>query len=276
MKSYLPANLSFVGWCLAVIFIPVCFWFYYVVIYGVISGQYQDKLWSSSQFSDNKEKIDIRVNVPKTISDFVDGKIRVQSWNRSENNIDLNLVINADVYDEKSFPMKTDYCKPVQMVQPFIHVSAVSPSDQREKNIVGNSAVTLNVPAYGSSNVDLWIIMQPELKIQPKSCVVLKFFRILPLPLDGKTPANCFLGNNDMMCLITFDDYPTGMFVVRFDRNATFWHSLSNNFLLPPWSNVILPSLVISIIWFVEQAIGFKRKEEKNTEIVKKIKDIVQ
>lgn len=261
MKSNLPT--TFIGFCCAAIFIPVFFFLYYAFAYEEVSEKYQGKLWSSSQFSDNEEKVDIRVNIPKTISDFVDSEIRVQSWNRSVNDKELNLVVSANIYD-KSFSgtQGRKKCNTIQVDQPFVYISTQPSFDQKKSNSVGKSSVILNVPAYGSSNVSLWISMQPDTHIQEKSCVVLRFFRVFPLQEGSKVPDSCESGGKNFICPIKFDDYPSGNFVVVFNKQEVMIQSILSILLLPPWSNIVLPSAVLLFISFFEKLI-FHLNENK-------------
>lgn len=272
-----PAPISYAGW-LSAFFLSAClFWVYYSLLYGLISGQYQKVFWSSFSISTTeKEKISIRVHVPKYIADFVDREIRIESWNKSAIPKELHLTVQAEMYDDKwAEKLKRDDCKPIELRQPFVYISTESSFYQKENNSIGQSTVSLNLPSYGSSSANLWIIMQPGTQTEDGRCVVLRFYEIHPplTDLDNRHQ-NCEQSEEGLVCPLSRENSGEGgVFVVRLDRQKTFAHSLINNLLLPPWSNILFPAVAFLTVGFAEHAIKlWKENKDKKKAICASLK----
>lgn len=253
--SLLEKAKKFSLWTIMLLIIVffLSFYLYYTLGYKIFSDLHQKNLWSATHFNDSAERLNIRIIVPKSIGDFVDGEILIQAWNNDTTDKELKLILNAVVYDEHSDKINASFCSPTPLKHPFVYISTESSFDRKKNNSAGNSSVALTVPAYGSANTSLWMTMQPDLKIDEKSCVVIQVLTIVPL---GENAQECYVGVDSMMCPVEFDNFPEGKIVVRFDRSSALYDYAFSYLLSPPWSNVFLLTIIVLIVWQIEAFIN--------------------
>lgn len=239
LRELSPLTLN--GWLVSLVLIPLSFVIYYIGLYGEISAMYQKDFWSSATYLSREGNIHVRVHIPKYIADFVSREIRLEVWSEAEEIQGLTIIVESKIADDdnKECPSTSN------LNPPFIYVTA-SPID--ENNTTGSSTAELEVPPFGTSVGTMWVVVKPMKDIQNGQCVTLQFYlldkELRPQPME-------------------FEDSPDGKFTILFDRFQTLRHSLISHLLLPPWSNVVLPSVIFSLVWFVEKSIKPDDEREK-------------
>lgn len=234
-----PLTLN--GWLISLILIPLSFVVYYIGLYEEISAMYQKDFWSSATYLSSEDNIHVRVHIPKYIADFVSREIRLEVWSEAEERQMLTIVVESSISDDNKECPSTSNLNP-----PFIYVTTLPIN---ENNTTGSSAAEIEVPPFGTSVSTMWVGIKPMKGIQNGQCVTLQFYLLEKMELQPQPMA--------------FEDRPDGKFTILFDRFQTLRHSLISHLLLPPWSNAVLPSVIFSLVWFVEKSIKPDDEREK-------------
>jgi len=263
-KDGFPFKLSPIGWILFLTVLIASFYIYYTQFYGIISNFHQEKMWSGTRahFQDENDVISLRINAPKTIADFTDSEIRVQAWNNGFSDRSLKFVVDAQIYDTAlASQLKAEHlesCNVIDTDQPFVYVSNISSFSKEEvkKETFGTSAFLLNVPPHGSANTSLWIVLHLNSSLRDNACIVIRLFEILDSTSQTDV-SNCEIDESSQVavCPVSFDENPGGEFVVRFNREESLYRYVIENFLVPPWLNIIILFFAWLFSWFLDNLV---------------------
>jgi|GEM_PF-4164444 len=253
-RDKFPFELSPIGWVVFVVLLLLVFYLYYTEWYGDVSAQYRDMMWSATRTQLAVGGVKLRVNTPKTISDFTDSEIRAQIWNSDSEEKKIDLVVSVQVYSsETASPGVNNHlegCIPVDVNSPFVYVSTIPPPKyDNSQGMAGASAFTLQVPPHGSANENLWLILQLDSDLPDNACFILSFYE-----LTSQYVSECEKDSSPgtYVCPVGFDNNLEGKFVIRFNREETLYRYVYENFLVPPWLNAFILFLVWLIAWLID------------------------
>ena len=268
----IPAPVSDKGLKWALLISAFIFWLYYVAFYGGVSKYLYSNFFYTSQYNNDKEKYYLKIHVPKNMADFVEQEIRFEGWSDSNRNKTLNLILKTSIYDSKfSQEIPVDGCNAREMNHPFIYITNQR-DDNNSNDKVGTSKVLIILPPQGSSTMNLWIVIRPATSVVNNNCAVVQVLEVIDNydsdDYDGDH-SNCYKDKDKFVCPMQFEDNPTGIFVIKFNRNKTLSHFIIEKLLLPPWSNAILPTVIFALVWCFEPASW----KEKNTKDIDEGKD---
>lgn len=241
-----------VGWLIAFIIIAITFIVYYSFGYEIMSREYEDNFWYSSQYNDPTHKTTMRVHIPQYVADYVDREIVVEISNADNIEKSIQVIVKANIYTGEDDPLGNEKgCVANILDKPFVYISSQQNNILKGDNFQGSSTIELEIPPYGSSTTNLWIHVKPSVADANGSCVVLQFYI-----LSDKGDASgliCEVNNeNQQICSVRFENVPSGKFYVKFDRIETLRHSAIGEMLLSPWSNIFIIPFALFIVWFAE------------------------
>lgn len=243
MTSKLPFPQSRKTWVIALFLIALYLPSYYYFFYSPIEIAYYDNFWNRSSYEQSQSPITVYVLTPRYVYSFVKHEIKIQVTNLSDSTTYQARVV-AKVSKEGD------------------EVLVLSCEDTSEKSTgcgQGSSVLLLgDIPPGGTVTKSFWVSIhntQPGL-ITSKLSGEIKFIYLL----DTKPVENVRLNSKEFIGEIAenWDREEvtlSGSSTSTIDLVRAFSHSFIKIFLLPPWSNGLIPLSLLLLVWLYERQI---------------------
>lgn len=211
------------GLIAALILIPLTFSVYYVGLYPPIIQNYEQSFIKAEFFKNGW--LDVKVHYPSYVADFVEREIVVDVKNLAPTSISPTVIVSATTSIVTGDPKK----------DPRIHIAAKS--NGLESSTATNNALLLNLPPNGLASGELMISIQNASVVSAE------------MPLDATL--TFYVSITDTVNQLIPEPSTTTL-TTTFSREKAFRQSAIRYLILPPWSNGILPIVVIAAVWFSE------------------------
>ncbi|KAA3642004.1 MAG: hypothetical protein DWQ07_25750 [Chloroflexi bacterium] len=205
------------SWIASAILALFLFLLYYLLFYPFLQDIYNQQFWifpkETPSTNISSAKLDFRI--PKYVADFTSRDIQIHILNGSEQ-FSERIIVKAEIDNLSDLGTAAP--------SPIIYLAAF----QDQENVYNGTSVVLSRKLPPRAYVNQIVSIRAE-NVAERTEIDLDFY----------------VGDEKLVSLET-PNRPT------FDRFATLTHSFIQIFLLPPWSNGIVPILALMITVFLE------------------------
>lgn len=241
----LPTPKTRIGWMLSLFLISLSFIVYYGKVFEVLSTEYNISFWQSSTYKDGD--VDFEVKVPKYISRFTTREILISAENTSKiKQSGFKLIVYAGTVQEDGCVSLNEDARKEIFFCPSV-----------EGNLVGCTEGTNildfdEIPYKGKVVKTLWVVGGKKGDTNGETDLDTEItFGLLKMPKSLEIPEPSCLELN-------------GTASASFNSWGTLSQSFLRTLLLPPWSNGLIPALVLFVVYATEYKIQPKKKSSKN------------
>jgi len=257
----LPAPKTRAGWMLSLALISLSFLIYYGIVFKILSDEYSDNFWQPSVPLE-KGNINIDVKIPRYISEFAAREITIRAKNNTNAPQDgFSLIIAAgEIKQNDMNDVCVTWSKNTDRVffcpSPNVNSIGCTLGDDVDKydgkfsNIVSFDSI----PPHGQVVRTVWVGGGQSKDGDDK--VDFGFWETSAESLGTNESGGEIKSESDK-CL------QFGLTSARFSSAGTFLQSFLRTLLLPPWSNGLIPALVLFVVYTTESKIQPKKNITK-------------
>ncbi len=286
-----PKLLRRESWIVAILMSGMAFILYYLVIYPCINSIYRSEFWQDvtlasvpSPITNTQEtsspdiiattqetSLAVAIRVPKYVSDFVEREVDIElkyqprtdpAKSLPSSPMLVEILVAAEIEDQAGESISK-------------HVT-LKLADSQDNSLWSGHAEQLLYP--GTQSHIVFNVIIPDRVSEDQLLALTFWWRYRPD--DSFQPLNW---DDSVFDCTAGDDYspranggkdvkhnpPDNSIQLCIDRAKSFSDSAIKNLLLPPWSNGVIPAVVVAIIWLLEGSIQKPaiKKEKENSSI---------